>query len=789
LPAHAQVLREEFWVPNGYVQDLAIVGDAVYFGGDFTQVGPATGAFVGLDAATGSALQPLPNVVALFGVVTAVVSDGADGWYIGGLFGSVRGQPRTNLGHLDAAGNVTAWNPGVNGIVYALARDAATGIVYAGGSFSMAGGQSRRALAAIDANGAVTAFDASFAPSEVVTALTLHGDILYAIGQFTTIAGQTRNRAASFNSTTGGLSSWAPDFDGPVFCMGLHETATTTHVYFGGDFTHVNGIGRTRLAMVDGTTGGVGSWSPGADDPVRSMVLAGGTSIFNPLRVYVGGDFQLIATSPRSRLALIDEAGVVQAWNPGASASVRVLRTAGNLVYAGGDFTSIGGQPFRHLAAIDASGAATSWDPLVGGRVFALATTASAVFAGGDFWTVNGVRRNRLAALSRSTGQATAWDPGANERVRAFAVAGNTIYVAGGFTSIGGQARNHLAALDAGTGAATAWDPGANFEVEDVAVAAGLVYAAGSFTMIGGQPRNSLAAIDAATGLPTGWNPSPNSQADMVAVNGGTVYAGGLFSNIGGQPRSRFAALDAGTGLATGWNPYAAGVDIIEEVGFYGPYVVVGGYFDAMGGRPRDGLAFLDSATAIANFWDHYADGVSGLAIDGPTIYVGGPFASLGGVPRNGLAAIDANTGVLLPYNPSFFSVAGPLVVGGGMVYAAGTFESTHRSFAVFFSATTGVDDAVADARAPALSAMPNPFRSQVALGFTLPRGGDVDVSVHDVAGRLIRRLERGVRSAGEQRVLWDGRDHDGRAMGPGVYLVRVSAESLRLTAKVLRME
>jgi hypothetical protein len=351
-----------------------------------------------------------------------------------------------------------------------------------------------------------------------------------------------------------------------------------------------------------------------------------------------------------------------------------------------------------------------------------------------------------------------------------------------------------LAAIDAVTGAVTGWNPDANSFVEDVAVGSEVVYAGGSFSTIGGEPHNYLAAIDATTGVPTGWNPSPGAQVHMVAARGGVVYVGGLFSNIGGQPRSGFGAVDATSGLATGWNPYAGpgsfGYPWVEEVAFHGPYVIVAGNFEAMGGRERYGLAFVDSATALANYWDHYSyGGVFGLAVDGSTIYVGGFFSYIGGVPRNGLAAIDANTGVLLPFNPSFFAGAGPLVARDGTVYAGGSFQSAHASFAVFSSVTTGVDDAVANAGPAALSAAPNPYRSHVALRFSLPRGGEVHVSVHDLAGRLVRRLERGARAAGEQRVLWDGSDQDGRAMRAGVYLVRVRAESLQLTAKVLRLE
>jgi hypothetical protein len=107
-PLGAQVLREEFWVPDSPVSDIAVANGAVYLAGEFMQVGPATGAFVGLDAATGATLQPFPEVD---GVVLAVADDGAGGWYIGGSFTSVQGQPRNHLARLDASGQVTGWNP------------------------------------------------------------------------------------------------------------------------------------------------------------------------------------------------------------------------------------------------------------------------------------------------------------------------------------------------------------------------------------------------------------------------------------------------------------------------------------------------------------------------------------------------------------------------------------------------------------------------------------------------------------------------------------------------------
>jgi flagellar hook assembly protein FlgD len=40
--------------------------------------------------------------------------------------------------------------------------------------------------------------------------------------------------------------------------------------------------------------------------------------------------------------------------------------------------------------------------------------------------------------------------------------------------------------------------------------------------------------------------------------------------------------------------------------------------------------------------------------------------------------------------------------------------------------------------------------------------------------------------TAGEQRVLWDGRDDQGRIAGSGVYMVRVRAQDRATTAKMM---
>jgi hypothetical protein len=86
------------------------------------------------------------------------------------------------------------------------------------------------------------------------------------------------------------------------------------------------------------------------------------------------------------------------------------------------------------------------------------------------------------------------------------------------------------------------------------------------------------------------------------------------------------------------------------------------------------------------------------------------------------------------------------------------------------------------------LAVSPNPSRDGGRIGFTLVRAGVVRVAVHDLAGRQVRLLEKGTRSAGHQEVAWDGLDDRGRPVSPGLYLLKVSTADDQASARLVRL-
>lgn len=106
-----------------------------------------------------------------------------------------------------------------------------------------------------------------------------------------------------------------------------------------------------------------------------------------------------------------------------------------------------------------------------------------------------------------------------------------------------------------------------------------------------------------------------------------------------------------------------------------------------------------------------------------------------------------------------------------------------------------GCDDCVPDAggREPgALAArlFPNPWTGgSLGVEAELPRHSELRLYVHDLRGRLVRRVFAGWHGPGTARVAWDGRDRGNRDVPSGVYLVELRAGGERLRQRVVRID
>jgi hypothetical protein len=80
----------------------------------------------------------------------------------------------------------------------------------------------------------------------------------------------------------------------------------------------------------------------------------------------------------------------------------------------------------------------------------------------------------------------------------------------------------------------------------------------------------------------------------------------------------------------------------------------------------------------------------------------------------------------------------------------------------------------------------PNPFRSTTTFRYSIPVAGQVRVTVHDAAGRLVARIFDGDQSSGEHALTWDAGTGPGDRFGAGVYFLRLQAGDDLLARRIV---
>jgi hypothetical protein len=88
-------------------------------------------------------------------------------------------------------------------------------------------------------------------------------------------------------------------------------------------------------------------------------------------------------------------------------------------------------------------------------------------------------------------------------------------------------------------------------------------------------------------------------------------------------------------------------------------------------------------------------------------------------------------------------------------------------------------------------AACPNPFNSTVRLVYSLSKAdeGKVALEIFNVLGQKIKTLYDDLATAGEYEVAWDGTDEEGREVGSGVYIYRLTSPINSQSRKIVLLK
>ena len=83
---------------------------------------------------------------------------------------------------------------------------------------------------------------------------------------------------------------------------------------------------------------------------------------------------------------------------------------------------------------------------------------------------------------------------------------------------------------------------------------------------------------------------------------------------------------------------------------------------------------------------------------------------------------------------------------------------------------------------AESLKAFPNPFNSEINIGFVLPEEARTEVSIFDANGRLVKRVAQEVLPAGSHRFAWDSGQ-----VPSGNYTVMIKTDNAMVSKTVVK--
>jgi hypothetical protein len=90
---------------------------------------------------------------------------------------------------------------------------------------------------------------------------------------------------------------------------------------------------------------------------------------------------------------------------------------------------------------------------------------------------------------------------------------------------------------------------------------------------------------------------------------------------------------------------------------------------------------------------------------------------------------------------------------------------------------------------APRLAVLANPFGSSLAFRLELSRPTAVRLDVYDVRGRRVARRDYGTLGGGAHRLIWDGKDRNGRDAATGMYWASIQLGDQRMVRQVVRVK
>lgn len=331
-------------------------------------------------------------------------------------------------------------------------------------------------------------------------------------------------------------------------------------ILLGGAFNNVaSGNPRNRIArllpsgLIDTSFG----TPAGANDVVYAIALQ------SDGKVVIGGQFTTVNGTGRSCIARLTTAGAIDpTFNPGTGAEplFSVINAVAILpdgrIVAGGSFSGFNGSSRDNIVVLNSNGSVDdSFVPdFINGAIQALAAQPDGrIVIGGYFSTVNFNSHANIARLSFNGKEDPTFgtNSGPNSGVLALALQSDGKVVIGGeFNQVDGTSRGHVARLNSNGNLDTTFTSGTDASDTVLSLTldgSGKTLLGGFFQTFNGAFRGGIVRLNANGNADTTFNAGTGTDGTVRAIatqNDAKVVIGGGFSSVNGVTRNFAARLN-----------------------------------------------------------------------------------------------------------------------------------------------------------------------------------------------------------------------------------------------------
>ena len=83
----------------------------------------------------------------------------------------------------------------------------------------------------------------------------------------------------------------------------------------------------------------------------------------------------------------------------------------------------------------------------------------------------------------------------------------------------------------------------------------------------------------------------------------------------------------------------------------------------------------------------------------------------------------------------------------------------------------------------------PNPFNAITRIRYDLPMDNNVNITIYNMIGRVIRNYNFLNQEVGKKEIIWDGSNNQGKNISAGIYLYSIEAGKFKQTRKMLLLK